>query len=91
MDRRSQRRSGETTADSGRRDGAKVIFVLCAVDAAIQVLALVAPHPSQGTRIVTFALLPAILGYHALLVAGAGHRFRPRGGEVRRWDGTARP
>lgn len=40
------------------------------MDAAIQVLALVAPHPSQGMGVVAFALLPAILVYHALLVAG---------------------
>jgi hypothetical protein len=42
--------------------------VLCALDAAAQVLALVYPHPFQGFGVVAFALLPVIIAYYAFLL-----------------------
>lgn len=71
MDRQRKRLPGGSAAIAGHEDGTTLLLVLCALDAALQILALVAPHPYQGMGVLAFALLPAILVYQALLVAGA--------------------
>jgi hypothetical protein len=48
--------------------GGRGLIVLCALDAAAQVLARVYPHPFQGFGVVAFALLPVIFAYYAFLL-----------------------
>jgi hypothetical protein len=48
--------------------GGRSVLVLGALDAAVQVLVVVAPHPFQGIGILGFALLPVILAYYAVLL-----------------------
>jgi hypothetical protein len=57
--------NGPVTPTQG--EGVSVLLVLCAIDAAIQVVALLAPDPSRGAGLLAFAFLPAILAYHAVL------------------------
>ena len=62
-------RSGSLKGNAGRGGaGGRVLIVLCALDAAAQVLALVYPHPFQGFGVVAFALLPVIFAYYAFLL-----------------------
>jgi hypothetical protein len=48
--------------------GGRGLIVLCALDAAAQVMALVYPHPFQGFGVVAIALLPVIFAYYAFLL-----------------------
>jgi len=48
--------------------GGRALLVLGALDAVVQVLVVVAPHPFQGIGILGFALLPVILAYYAVLL-----------------------
>lgn len=49
--------------------GGYALHGLCAAVAAVQVLALFAPHPFQGIGVLGFALLPVVFAYHASLLA----------------------
>ena len=62
--------SGSSKRDSLRVAGGLTLLALCAVDAGMQILALVAPHPFRGIGLLAIPFLPVILAYHAsLLVA----------------------
>jgi len=62
-------RNGSLKGQGGRGGaGGWGLLVLCALDAAVQVLALAAPHPFQGFGVVAIALFPVILAYYAMLL-----------------------
>lgn len=52
-----------------RTAGGVALFGLCAAVAAVQVIALLAPHPFRGIGVLGFALLPVVFAYHATLLA----------------------
>lgn len=47
--------------------GVSALLVLCAIDAALQAVALMAPDPSRGMGVLGFAFLPTILAYLSVL------------------------
>ncbi|MBT9551792.1 MAG: hypothetical protein IV088_13145 [Hydrogenophaga sp.] len=59
--------NGNGPVTPSQSKGVSVLLVLCAIGAAIQVVALVAPDPSRGAGVLAFAFLPVILAYHAVL------------------------
>lgn len=52
-----------------RTAGGYALLGLCAAVAAVQVIALLAPHPFRGIGLLGFALLPVVFAYHATLLA----------------------